>query len=994
MHFAIPATAQAIMIADCNGLQAIKGNLGATYQLGNNIDCSATASWNAGAGFSPLGNSTSPFLGVFDGKGFKISNLTINRPSASGVSLFGYIGSSAQISSVGLVGGAIQGQTSVGGLVGYNNGGTVSDVYASGFVSAPWGDVGGLIGYSEGGMVSNSYAAGSVSGSIIVGGLVGSNSNGMVSNSYATSSVSVSLANSAYSYGGGLVGWNSGTVSNAYATGSVSSSGSGYAASIGGLVGYNSGGTVSNAYATGPVAAGSGLVGKNTGAVIYAYWDINTSGQRWSQGGTGLSTAFMQQVSNFVSWDFYYTWAINPGKTYPLLQVFVRWPSVSTPLSNVTATIGSPLTLLIPVNSFMDSNGLQLEYTATLLYKRPLPVWLVFDASTQTFLGTPLSGAQGTFDIEVSAYNTPSKFVKDVFRLTIPNRAPRVQTLIPTQQAFNGQFFQLIIPEAVFLDDDGDRLQLSASTVNGAPWPTWLSFNAVLGIFSGTSTLRGTYAMNVTVNDNFAGQVSTAFDIITPNSAPQVVNVFPNQVLLVGQAFQFTVPASVFADRDGDLLRYSATVFGGADLLPWLQFDANAIAFSGTPPLTGFLMVSIIASDPYNATTTLNFGISVTPTSNNAPPLVAIQMLDQTVVLNQPFQLQLPDNMFVDPDGDPLTYSATLEGGAALPTWLVFNNLTRTFSGVPPLASLLRLTVHANDGRGGFALNTFALTIKDNTYYPPIVLNTLPNQVATVGEAYQFGIPSGTFSDPNDNPLTYTAAQAGNQSLPRWLRFDPNTLAFRGKPGREDTGTFSDKAYRLQVTASDGLGSTSATFDLFVQGDSTVQYLLKIFGPLATLASICFTIYETRAWLWNHLCRRWYQLPKQTAIIDQGYRWEINLPKVSVGKRINRVQAFKDNYKLPNNKLLPDWLLYETKSISPSLQGTPLQEDFDRLTIRVYGYDERILAEFELGIFQKQTEADAFMNKPKQRRAGKWCKMCSFFSSKPDTKKELLLEKL
>ena len=244
-------------------LQGMNGSLSGYYALGSNVDATATSTWNSGAGYTPIGNSSTYFTGSFSGLGHTISNLTINLPSANYVGLFGYTGTSSVIQNVGLVGGTVSGNTAVGGLVGYN-GGTVSNSYATGSVSGT-SEVAGLVG-ENGGTVSNSYATGSVvSGNYYLGGLVGVNA-GTVSNSYATGSVSDG------EFLGGLVGYNSGTITNSYATGSVS--GSDY---VGGLVGFNNtGGTVSNSYATGSVYGSpynsyylGGLVGWNyTGAMV------------------------------------------------------------------------------------------------------------------------------------------------------------------------------------------------------------------------------------------------------------------------------------------------------------------------------------------------------------------------------------------------------------------------------------------------------------------------------------------------------------------------------------------------------------------------------------------------------------------------------------------------------------------------------------------------------------------------------------------------------
>ena len=59
-----------------------------------------------------------------------------------------------------------------------------------------------------------------------------------------------------------------------------------------------------------------------------------------------------------------------------------------------------------------------------------------------------------------------------------------------------------------------------------------------------------------------------------------------------------------------------------------------------------------------------------------------------------PFSFTFAANTFGDADGDPLTYTAQLSGGGALPAWLSFDGATRTFSGTP--ASLNLTSVCSN----------------------------------------------------------------------------------------------------------------------------------------------------------------------------------------------------------------------------------------------------------------------------------------------------------
>lgn len=99
-----------------------------------------------------------------------------------------------------------------------------------------------------------------------------------------------------------LGGCYSGTIQNCYCTGSVSGGWS-----VGGLVGEGSV-NIEKCYSTAMVTGNNyhgGLIG-NGGSVSASFWDMETSGQTTSAGGTGLTTAEMKTLSTFTDagWDF------------------------------------------------------------------------------------------------------------------------------------------------------------------------------------------------------------------------------------------------------------------------------------------------------------------------------------------------------------------------------------------------------------------------------------------------------------------------------------------------------------------------------------------------------------------------------------------------------------------------------------------------------------------------------------------------------------------
>ncbi|MFB6073768.1 MAG: hypothetical protein ABEJ89_02005 [Haloarculaceae archaeon] len=125
-------------------LQAMAADPSADYRLGNDIDASLTGQWNGGSGFDPVGRSND-FDGSFDGSGYTISGLTIDRPGTGSVGLFAT--SRGDLTDVTLESVDVSRGVSTGGLVGFDYG-AVTRSSATGTVSGS-SDVGGLVGSNE-----------------------------------------------------------------------------------------------------------------------------------------------------------------------------------------------------------------------------------------------------------------------------------------------------------------------------------------------------------------------------------------------------------------------------------------------------------------------------------------------------------------------------------------------------------------------------------------------------------------------------------------------------------------------------------------------------------------------------------------------------------------------------------------------------------------------------------------------------------------------------
>jgi len=355
------------IITGCRELQDISLNLNASYQLVNDIDCSATIDWNGQLGFDPLGDSSLPFTGSLDGAGHTIDNLHINRTGSNYtgettgwyVGLIGRAKAGAQLSQLGLRNADLRGYQYVGGLVGYIQGYTndalpieITDCYTTGYLASSYntpggGYVGGLVGSAANAWIDHSWSSMEVEASQAdgVGGLIGiTNVQGMVINSHYQGTV-----RGGQIVGGLIGGLNGITVQKCWTQGEVKGE-----AKIGGFAGEIAGSAVENSYSQAKVSATNNLAGgfaysSNSKGLYYnyaagyvsgpninkagflqkrgyssretdCYWDIQTTGQSQSEGtAIGLTTGQMQNQTNFSNWDFNSIWTIEAGD-YPRLR--------------------------------------------------------------------------------------------------------------------------------------------------------------------------------------------------------------------------------------------------------------------------------------------------------------------------------------------------------------------------------------------------------------------------------------------------------------------------------------------------------------------------------------------------------------------------------------------------------------------------------------------------------------------------------------------------
>jgi Putative Ig domain/RTX calcium-binding nonapeptide repeat (4 copies) len=195
----------------------------------------------------------------------------------------------------------------------------------------------------------------------------------------------------------------------------------------------------------------------------------------------------------------------------------------------------------------------------------------------------------------------------------------------------------------------------------------------------------------------------------------------------------------------------------------------------------------------------------------------------------------------VDGSTTPIDFGTVLVGGVLTRAFTLSNLGTATlsltglslptgFSLVNPLpatvtpGTAISVSIQVNTAIAGTFSGTLSLSNNDSDEGPfdfaiqarvkgpnnaPVVSVPLLDQAAIATNLFQYTIAANTFTDPDAEPLTLSAALSSGNPLPAWLSFDAATRIFSGTPDSGDVGTLS-----INLTAADGFGGS--VVDTFV----------------------------------------------------------------------------------------------------------------------------------------------------------------------------------
>jgi large repetitive protein len=557
-------------------------------------------------------------------------------------------------------------------------------------------------------------------------------------------------------------------------------------------------------------------------------------------------------------------------------------------LNDATLSIGRNFSFSLPANLFTetDGDGWTLEADVVTQWKEYMddvlppryvdritveawPAWLAFNGATGTFSGqVPPGTAAGSFAVRIIARDgrgnpsdpgetigaagaTYDSFMR--FNLVpFANSAPVYAVgSMPPRTINHGTPVNFTLPPGAFVEPDGDSLTYSAYVQLPDTWEyvrdpknpseylpdpvqqpgpmadlasIGLSIDAVTGTITGTPTNLAylNYRIQVMARDPQGGIGFGKFDLNVLNAAP-IAPTLGGRSAIAGSAWSYAFPA--FQDANQEVITYTVS-----NLPAWMSFNPATRTLSGTPSAVGSWTLTITGTDAAGASAST----TLTVTTPNTGPVLVNQVPQQWLWRNFPWSLQIPANTFADANGDTLTWSVS-----GLPSGLSFDAATRSISGTTPTMGAYNLTVSVNDGRGGTSSTSFVINVGNAA---PVYNGGLVNRSAMLDAPVNWPLPAGTFTDPNNDGLTYSimvedpaheewfwdasdAAWAFRQVPATWktsysLAIDANTGTITGTmpvftiPRHPVTGSGGGMLYdfRIKIIASDGNATVEGIF--------------------------------------------------------------------------------------------------------------------------------------------------------------------------------------
>ncbi|WP_199524821.1 Ig-like domain-containing protein [Pseudoalteromonas sp. bablab_jr011] len=456
----------------------------------------------------------------------------------------------------------------------------------------------------------------------------------------------------------------------------------------------------------------------------------------------------------------------------------------STP--NRTAVVGQTYTYKMNASDPNTSDFV-------MYYINQGPAGVSLDSLTGEVTWTPKPHQVGSQYIHISAFDLAYGTKAQAFYINVTasidtNQLP-VITTEPVLLASVGYPYYYNV-DATDSADDIFKFSLTSA-------PEGMSINSLSGEITWNPQVAdlGQVEVALKVTDLAGGNDTQTFTLNTRTNAPPTITSQPQNEVIQGATYLYNVTAT---DPDGDNVTYSLV---SAPQGMMVNSSTGAISWPTTSVELGEYAVKVNATDIFGAYSQQSFALRVVEQKggNAAPTITSTPQGQAQYGVEYSYDVDAQDT-----DGDSLSYLLVTS-----PEGMNINFESGLITWVPQLSDSgsQEVSVRVEDGRGGYATQSFILNVSDGTATNTLpVISSTPGTIARATYLYQYHVEA---TDAEGDALTYTLEQA------------PEGMSIN------DTGVISwqpdaNQQAAVRVRVSDGQGYVEQGWTITVNSADTV----------------------------------------------------------------------------------------------------------------------------------------------------------------------------